>query len=101
MSGRRLRRISLDEIEEMHRRGELHVDPNAPEGPPPEEEPLGEDFWRDAMVERPKTRRSVHLKLDADVFDFFHAETKGKGHLTRMQDVLRSYVAARRKAAQS
>ena len=38
----------------------------------------------------------VHLKLDPDVFDFFYAETGGKGHLTRMQNVLRADVNARR-----
>jgi hypothetical protein len=92
-----LRRISLDEIEQMYLRGELHNDPNAPEGPPPDEEPLGDDFWDKAVLVRPKAKRSVHLKLDPEVFEFFRDETNGKGHLTRMQDVLASYVATRRK----
>ena len=40
----------------------------------------------------------MHLRIDGDVFDHFVAETGGKGHLTRMQAVLRAYVAAKRKA---
>lgn len=39
--------------------------------------------------------RSVHLKLDPEVFACFVAETGGKGHLTRMQNVLRAYVKAK------
>jgi len=34
----------------------------------------------------------VHLKLDPDVFAFF--KQQGKGHITRMQDVLKAYVKA-------
>lgn len=36
----------------------------------------------------------MHLKLDPEVFEFFKAG--GKGHLTRMQNVLAAYVRARR-----
>lgn len=43
------------------------------------------------MLEMPPPR-SVHLKLDRDVFDFF--KSQGKGHLTRMQNVLKAYVRA-------
>ena len=35
---------------------------------------------------------SVHLKLDPLVFAFF--KQQGKGHLTRMQNVLKAYVQA-------
>lgn len=77
----------------MKERGELFHDPNAPEG-----ESLGADFWAKAEIEAPRKPRSVHLKLDPEVFDFFFAEAKGKGHLTRMQNVLKAYVKARRSA---
>jgi uncharacterized protein (DUF4415 family) len=81
----------------MRDRGELHSPrPDAPEGPPPGYE-VPDDFWDDAVLERPRTR-SVHLRIDGDVFDHFVAETGGKGHLTRMQAVLRAYVAAKKKA---
>jgi uncharacterized protein (DUF4415 family) len=57
---------------------------------------LDEDFWRNAEVlmagEVPKA--SVHLRLDADVFDWF--KRQGKGHLTRMNKVLRAYYEANR-----
>jgi uncharacterized protein (DUF4415 family) len=82
----------------MKERSELHHNPDAPEGPPPGEE-LPEDFWDNAVLEGPGRRRSVHLRLDPEVFDFFVAETGGKGHLTRMQNVLRAYVEAKRKKA--
>jgi uncharacterized protein (DUF4415 family) len=91
MSDRLMRRASLAEIRRMQERGELFHDPAAPEG-----ERLGPEFWAAAEIEGPRPRRSVHLKLDPDVFDFFYAETGGKGHLTRMQNVLWAYVNARR-----
>ncbi|MBX3570273.1 MAG: BrnA antitoxin family protein [Rhizobiaceae bacterium] len=75
----------------MKERGELFHDPQAPIG-----DGLGADFWAKAELRDPPRRRSVHLKLDPDVFEFFFDETKGKGHLTRMQNVLRAYVEARR-----
>jgi uncharacterized protein (DUF4415 family) len=82
----------------MKDRGELFHDPNAPEGPPPGEE-LPDDFWETAVVVDPPGRHSVHLKLDPDVFDFFYREANGKGHITRMQNVLRAYAEAHRKRA--
>jgi uncharacterized protein (DUF4415 family) len=93
MSAPNIRQASLAEIKRMQEKGELHHDPNAPEG-----ESLGKDFWAKAKVTGPAKPRSVHLKLDPDVFEFFYKESKGKGHLTRMQRVLSAYVKARRSA---
>lgn len=92
MSRPDIRTASLDEIRRMDEGGELYHDPNAPEGG--EDLPAG--FWEGAIVEAPRRTRSVHLRVDQDVFDFFYDESKGKGHLTSMQNVLRSYVSARR-----
>jgi uncharacterized protein (DUF4415 family) len=65
-------------------------------GPPPEYEyTLDDDFWKDAKVVFPKAPRSVHLKLDPDVFDYF--KSLGKGHITKMQEVLRAYVNAHKR----
>jgi uncharacterized protein (DUF4415 family) len=86
-----IKTASLEDIETMYEKGELFHDPNAPEG-----EAMGADFWAKAEIRQPKKPRSVHLKLDPDVFDFFVAETHGKGHLTRMQDVLKAYMTARK-----
>ncbi len=76
----------------MKDRGELYNDPSAPKGV----DELPEGFWDDAVLVD-HSKRSVHLKLDAEVFDFFHKG--GKGHLTRMQNVLRAYVQAQTKKA--
>lgn len=71
----------------MKDRGELHHDPDAPAG-----EDLGAEFWARARLEPARSPRSVHLKLDPEVFEFF--KDQGKGHLTKMQDVLKAYVRA-------
>ena len=71
----------------MKERGELYENPNAPEGPE-----LGDEFWANAVWVEPKGTTSVHLKLDPEVFDYF--KRQGKGHITRMQDVLKAYVKA-------
>ncbi|QLH39611.1 MAG: BrnA antitoxin family protein [Defluviicoccus sp.] len=50
--------------------------------------------WTRAELVMPTAKRSVNLRLDADVIDFFKAQ--GKGHIRRMQAVLRAYVDAHR-----
>ncbi|MFN3549852.1 MAG: BrnA antitoxin family protein [Mesorhizobium sp.] len=75
----------------MKEAGELFHDPKAPEG-----ESLGAEFWAKAAIEEPKRPRSVHLKLDPDVFEFFRQQAGGKGHLTKMQAVLKAYANAHR-----
>ena len=93
MNASNMKKASLADLRRMKENRELFHDSDAPEG-----EALGAEFWASATVEEPKSRRSVHLKLDPEVFDFFYSETKGKGHLTRMQAVLKAYVEARRAA---
>ena len=82
-------RYSLSEIQALRARGEEPVRPDAPEA-----EPLGHDFWKDARVVLPQGKTSVHLRLDSDIVEWF--KTRGKGHLTRMNAVLRAYVDAQR-----
>lgn len=60
---------------------------DAPDGPE-----LGVEFWKRAKLVMPESRKSVHLRVDAEVFDWFKAQ--GKGHLTRMNAVLRSFYEA-------
>ena len=43
----------------------------------------------------PRGKTSVHLRLDSDIVEWFKAN--GKGHLTRMNAVLRAYVDAHKK----
>lgn len=91
-----MKRASLADIAKMKAKGELFHDPAAPEGARDDAVNLDAAFWAKAVMEAPRKPRSVHLKLDPDVFDFFHAESNGKGHLTRMQNVLKAYVRARK-----
>ena len=84
-----MKKASLDEIRKMADAGRLFHSSDAPT----DVEDLGPDFWKDADIVRPKDRaHSVHLKIDPEVFAFF--KRQGKGHLTRMQNVLKAYVAA-------
>jgi uncharacterized protein (DUF4415 family) len=90
LSTTNIKPASLESIKKMTAVGKvLH-----PSTTPVDEE-LPDDFWTDAVVVEPKAVKSAHLKIDAEVFDFF--KRQGKGHLTRMQDVLKAYVRARRR----
>lgn len=91
MTEQNTKKASLAELRAMKERGELYTDNAAPLGPE-----LGDEFWKSAVLVEPKGTTSVHLKLDPEVFDFF--KRQGKGHITRMQDVLKAYVRAHQKA---
>ena len=82
-------RYTISEIRARRARGEDQTRPDAPEA-----EPLDEDFWKQAHVVMPRGKTSVHLRLDSDIVEWFKA--RGKGHLTRMNAVLRAYVDAHR-----
>ncbi len=90
MTGKNMKRGGLNDLRKMKERGETHPSVNAE--PAPE---LPKGFWDDAeMVNRTVTKEPISLRVDADVLEFFKAQ--GKGHLTRMNAVLRSYVEAQR-----
>jgi len=78
----------------MRARGEDKTDPNAPAS---DEDEMDAEFWKKAKVVMPRGRTSVHLRLDNDIVDWFKA--RGKGHLTRMNAVLRAYVEAHKHSA--
>ena len=61
---------------------------------PPELSDLPSDFWDDAVVV-PQPKRAISLRVDADVLEWFR-ET-GPRYQTRMNAVLRTYVARIRK----
>jgi uncharacterized protein (DUF4415 family) len=82
-------RYSLDEARKQIAKGGFETRPDAPEA-----EDLGEDFWKSAKVVMPRGKTSVHLRLDSDVVEWF--KNHGKGHLSRMNAVLRAYVEAHR-----
>jgi uncharacterized protein (DUF4415 family) len=48
--------------------------------------------WTRAKLVLPAPKQSVHLRLEQDIIDFF--KTSGKGHISRMQAVLKAYVDA-------
>ncbi len=91
MTNANMKRASLAEIRKQQVSGKLYHDPAAPEG-------LGMDaaFWEHAKLVEPTRARSVHLRLDPEVFEYFFTVTGGKGHLSRMQAVLKAYALAHR-----
>jgi uncharacterized protein (DUF4415 family) len=50
--------------------------------------------WTQAKLVLPQPKQSVHLRLDKEIISFFKSE--GKGHIARMQAVLKAYVDAHR-----
>ena len=63
-----------------------------------EEGPLPEGWESTIMIGLPPRKRDVHIRLDADVLDWFRAQ--GRGYQTRINAVLRAFVEARKKAAE-
>ena len=82
-------RRSLSDIAALRELGQDETSAEAPEA-----ESLGAEFWKSARVAMPAGKTSVHLRLDSDVVEWFRA--RGKGHLTRMNAVLRAYVEAQK-----
>ena len=82
------KKYSLDELREMRERGETETRADAPELK------LDADFWLGARVVMPPGKSSVHLRVDTDVLEWFKAQ--GRGHLSRMNAVLRSFMEAQK-----
>jgi uncharacterized protein (DUF4415 family) len=84
------RHYSRAEITAMKARGEVRATPaDAPEVK------LDEAFWERARIveTRPRRKSSVHLRLDPDTLEFYRSA--GRGHLTRMADILKAYAETR------
>lgn len=59
-------------------------------------QPVDPDFWNTAQVVMPPSgKTSVHLRIDTEVVEWFRSS--GRGHLTRMNAVLKSYVEAHKR----
>ena len=58
---------------------------------------LGDDFWEHAEVKESEPKKSITLRLDADVLDWL--KSQGKGYQTRINAILRSYYEAHKKRA--
>jgi uncharacterized protein (DUF4415 family) len=81
------RTYSLDELREMRERGETETRADAPALS------VGAELWEDARVLMPPPgKSSIHLRVDSDVLEWF--KQQGRGHLTRMNAVLRSFMEA-------
>jgi uncharacterized protein (DUF4415 family) len=71
----------------MKARGEVHATPaDAPEIE------LDQAFWDKARIveTRPRRKASVHLRLDSETLAFYRSA--GRGHLTRMANILKAYA---------
>jgi uncharacterized protein (DUF4415 family) len=60
---------------------------------PPDLANLPEDFWADATLVVPCAKKAISLRVDEDVLAWFRQS--GPRYQTRMNAVLRSYVASR------
>ncbi len=91
MASKDTRHYSLDELKANRASGDYV--PTRADAPEIE---LDEEFWRTARVVMPGEtgKTSVHLRVDTDVLEWF--KEQGKGHLSRMNAVLRAFMEARR-----
>ena len=58
-------------------------------------DPLDEDFFRHAELAVRSPKRSLTLRVDADVLEWFR--NQGKGYQTRINAILRTYMKAHSK----
>jgi uncharacterized protein (DUF4415 family) len=56
---------------------------------------LSKVFWERAIVEYPEKKKSVTLRVDADIIKWF--KSKGKGYQTKINAILRSYYEAHKR----
>jgi uncharacterized protein (DUF4415 family) len=50
--------------------------------------------WTQAKLIFPQAKQSIHLRLEQNIIQYF--KSQGKGHISRMQAVLKAYVDAHR-----
>jgi len=50
--------------------------------------------WTRVKLVFAEPKQSVHLRLEKEIIDYFKGQ--GKGHISRMQSVLKAYVSAHR-----
>ena len=70
---------------------EEEIESNAASDP---DNPIITDFSKAVIVQRPK-KESIHLRVDADVLDWFRSN--GPGYLTYMNSVLRVWYELKSK----
>ena len=57
----------------------------------PDAKPTDEAFWKDARVVMPRQKKTVTMRLDADLLEWFRRE---RGYQTRINAILRAYMKA-------
>ena len=57
----------------------------------PEIRPTDEDFWKAARVVLPQPKKTVTMRLDADLLAWFR---RRRGYQTRINAILRAYMNA-------
>ena len=62
---------------------------------PPELADLPDDFWKDASLVFPVPKQAISLRVDGDVLAWF--KSSGPRYQSRMNAILRSYMAQMRK----
>ena len=55
------------------------------------------DDWTSADLIMPVKKRSIHMRVDPDVLEYFRST--GRGYLTRMNSVLRAYTEAQKRTS--
>lgn len=90
---KRITRISAEILstEAMQSQTDWKKVKSAKKVPPGKAEDITWD-WRKAKLVVPKAKTSVHLRVEPEVLAFF--KRQGKGHIARMQAVLRSFAQA-------
>jgi uncharacterized protein (DUF4415 family) len=98
----RIVRYTIDELKAMRARGEDQTDwarvkamsQDEVERLADEEDgPLPEGWEKTIVLGIPEPKQGVHIRLDADVLRWFKAQ--GPGYQTRINAVLRAFMAAR------
>ena len=57
--------------------------------------PLDDDFFRTAKLLMPQPKKPVALRLDADVLEWL--KRQGRGYQSRVNAILRAYMATERR----
>jgi uncharacterized protein (DUF4415 family) len=106
MSKERIVRYTAEEIDEMIARGEDKTDWDRVNAMTDEDieraiadDPDWAEFkdidWSKAVMVYPKTKKSISIRVDEEVIDFFRAT--GKGYQTRINAVLKHYVSEQKR----
>lgn len=108
MVKRNIRRFSAAELEERVARGEGCTDWARVRAKTEEElerdiasdpdwKDVPEDWYKNAEAVMPAAKKLLSLRLDSDIVDWF--KSQGPGYQTRINAVLRAFVAEKRKAS--